>query len=290
MLDNIKPDFDTTVAFLHQHQPGGPWNLASTNPDKPGIISATFTDLDRARAWLEKHSRTNLYFASNAAPSPSGAGGRVKRTDVPIIAYIHADLDVDKQDNDLTLNQRKVAKVEELNALPPTIVIDSGGGLAALWQLDEPVEATPENIEWVESANRWMVDRFGADKQTTDLGRLLRLPGTINFPSEKKRERGRVVAPTKLLQSTGLLHGRDAFGQVECGANSNNVSDEECDPRLIEYVDSFDDLGRYGLPGDLLSLIENGHEHGQDRSARMFHAACGMIRCGMPVGPSRGCS
>jgi hypothetical protein len=282
-------DLDSTMAFLQQR--GAPWNLTSIDPDKVGVVvSATFTDPAEARAWLQRRIKTNLYFASSPAPSPSGKGGRVARADIPLILGPHADLDVDKEDNDLSLDERKARKVEELNTseCPPTFIIDTGGGLAGLWQLAEPLEATPENIEWVEAANRWMVERFGADKITTDLGRLLRLPGTVNYPSEGKRARGREVAPTKLLESTGLLHHEFTFGQVARGANSKNVTDAECDPRLIVEVNSFEDLRQYGLPADLRALIINGHEAGEDRSDKLFHAACWMIRCGVPTGAVAG--
>ncbi|MBL8578360.1 MAG: AAA family ATPase [Mesorhizobium sp.] len=288
MSTDIKHDLDSTIAFLEQFQTGGPWNVTSIHPDVPGkVISATFSDPVKARAWLERHADTNLYFASASAPKPSGKGGRVTKPDIPFIEYIHGDLDVDKDDNALTLDQRKARKRAELDAseVPPTFTIDSGGGLAVLMRLDEPLEATPENIERVEAMNRWMVERFGADKQTTDVGRLLRLPGTVNYPSQKKRDRGRVVAPTKLLDSSGQLHDVTAFGQVARGATSNSMTDAECSAVEIVAVESLED---YGLPDDLRTLIVNGHEAGEDRSARMFHAACEMVRSGMPVGAVAG--
>jgi hypothetical protein len=280
-------DFDATLAFLQQR--GAPWNLTSIHPTIDGMVkSATFTDPDKARAWLERYAETNLYFASSPADKVTGKGGRLTRDDLTLIIGPHADLDVDKEENDLTLDERKARKLKELNDSefppPPTFVIDSGGGLWAQWMLDKPLEANPENIEWVESVNRWMVTRFGADTQTTDAGRLLRLPGTTNYPNEGKLARGRVVAPAKLMQSSGLLHDEWGFGRAAKGASSRSVADKECDPRLIVPVETLDDLKPYGLPEALIALIIEGHADGEDRSAKMFGACCWMTKCGVPVG------
>ena len=140
----------------------------------------------------------------------------MNKPDIAGIENLHVDIDVDKQDNDLSLDQRKTVARERLEQAehPPTFIIDTGGGLQAVWKLAEPVPAAPENIAWAEGANRWLVEAFGGDHLTTDISRLLRLPGTINHPDERKRSRGRVTAPTRLLSATGELHGREAFGQV----------------------------------------------------------------------------
>src|SRR5690606_25406401 len=104
---------------------------------------------------------------------PTGSGGRVNKQDIDLIEFVHVDIDVDKD------GRSKETVAADLDA---SLVIDTGGGLAALWRLDEPLPVTPDNIEWVEAANRWLVEEHRGDRNTTDVSRLLRLPGTINFP------------------------------------------------------------------------------------------------------------
>src|SRR5690606_10536691 len=75
----------------------------------------------------------------------------------------------------------------------PTLIIDSGGGMQALWALQD--EASQEQIERV---NRAIAQRFGGGN-CWNVDRLMRLPGTINYPGAKKRQLGRVRALATLV-------------------------------------------------------------------------------------------
>lgn len=290
-----QPDVDQAVEFLTAFRSNGPLNLCAIVPDSGAVQSATFTNPEEARPWLEKHAgRANLYYTINPAPQPTGSGGRVNKQDIPLIENLHVDVDTDKQDNDLSLDKRKAVARERLERSrhPPTFIIDSGGGLQAIWRLAEPAPSTPDNIEQAEAANRWLVEQFGGDPNTTDISRLLRLPGTVNHPDQRKRARGRVTAPTRLLVATGELHGREAFGQVERAPHAS-VSDKEaieCLP-LIEDVTDIDALvAEYGLDERTRTIILEGRVPGQvkesddSRDKWMFEGACRMVRAGVPVG------
>lgn len=176
----MKIDLEASIEFLQALRPDGPWNLAAIVPDGT-IKSATFTTPEKARAWIVKHAdKAGIYFTVNPASEPTGSGGRVNKQDIDRIEYVHVDIDVDKD------GRPKEAVAGQLDA---SLVIDSGGGLAALWRLDAPLPVTPENVEWVEAANRWLVEEHGGDRNTTDVSRLLRLPGTVNYPDARKKAR-----------------------------------------------------------------------------------------------------
>lgn len=292
MTEPIKSD--AAVSFLEALRPNGPWNLTAIIPDGP-VASATFTDPQRARAWIgARRDRANLYYVTNPAPEPSGSGGRVNKSDIPVIENLHVDVDCDKQDNGLSLDQRKAVARERLEQAehPPTFIVDTGGGLQAIWKLAEPMPATPENIAWAEGANRWLVEAYGGDHLATDISRLLRLAGTTNCPDKRKRSRGRVTAPTRLLSATGELHGREAFGQV-ARAPKASVTDAEaiaCRP-LIEEVTDIDALvARYGLSERVRAIIVDGRAPGEtkpgddSRDKWLFDGCCQMVRAGVPVG------
>lgn len=294
MLDqpSPKPNPDAAISFLQSLRPGGPWNLTAIVPDGP-ITSATFTDPAAACAWIEKHAgRANLHFVPNPAPKPSGKGGRVRKDDVPVIEYLHGDFDVDKvaegQDLDgLSLPQRKAAVEDDMtySGLTPTMLVDSGGGLQGLWRLPEPLPATPENMEWAEGANRWLAGQFaGGEAECANIDHLLRLPGTLNFPNEKKRKRGRIVVATRLVSSTGELHDHSVFGQV---ATPSKLA-ADIDLGVPELVADLDALAtEYGLPERLVAIIRDGRlpepKQGDDsRSAWLFDCTCGLARHGVP--------
>ena len=269
-------DLDTTTKFLQTLRPGGPWNLTSITPDGP-IASATLRDAEQARAWLSKHARTNLYFAANPCSKPTGRGGRGNKAGLDEIQYVHVDIDVDKLTDTQSLDDRKVAALERLEAADsaPTLVSDSGGGLQALWRLEAPLPPTPENIDQVEGMNRWAVEQYGGDPGTTDVSRLLRLPGTTNFPDARKRARGRVVAPTKLLRSTREAFDLWHFGHVPAPPKAA-VDVEFGAPEEV-------DLDALGLDDRLMTILRDGRldtpKEGDDsRSAWLFDATCQLLR------------
>ena len=274
-------DLDTSIEFLRSLRPNGPVNLTAIVPGGQ-IHSAAFSDPESARTWIERHAdKAGIYFSVNPAAKPTGSGGRVTKQDIDRIEYVHVDIDVDKD------GRSKDAVAAKLDA---SIVIDSGGGLAALWRLDEPLPVTQDNIEWAEGANRWLVDEHGGDRNSTDVSRLLRLPGTINFPDDRKKARGRTVVPAQLLSQTGEVHPRSKFGQA-ARQTTSSTADNNIDTSLIQEVDDLDALvEKYGLGERTRSIILDGRAPGEEkldddsRDKWMFDGCCQMARAGVPVG------
>ena len=120
MLDKARqPDIDAAIAFLKALRPRGPWNLTALIPDGP-VRSGSFTDLKKARAWIEKHAASaNIHYTPNPASTPSGRDGRVRKLDIEAIEFLHGDYDLDKlpADHDLadlSIGERKEAVVKDL--------------------------------------------------------------------------------------------------------------------------------------------------------------------------------
>jgi hypothetical protein len=70
-------------------------------------------------------------------------------------------------------------------------IIDTGGGYQVIWRLKDKLPAS-SNQTRLENQNRGLAARFEADKVVTDMPRLLRLPGSVNWPDADKQKRGRV--------------------------------------------------------------------------------------------------
>ncbi len=80
----------------------------------------------------------------------------------------------------------------------PTVVIDSGNGIQAFWFFD-PMLATSENVAAVEGLNRTIIRRHCGDPSRVNVDSLMRLPGTVNGPSARKREHGCVPCMARVL-------------------------------------------------------------------------------------------
>jgi hypothetical protein len=91
-------------------------------------------------------------------------------------------------------------KLSELGR-PPSIRVSTGGGEHVYWLLDEPAPLrTPEQRAALSATLRGLADYLGGDFRATDAARILRIPGTINYPDGKKRAKGRVVAGAMLFR------------------------------------------------------------------------------------------
>ncbi|MCR9093365.1 MAG: hypothetical protein NXI30_04040 [bacterium] len=85
--------------------------------------------------------------------------------------------------------------------LVPSMEIYSGGGLHLYWLLQEPIDLTdPANVRTFEHTLKGIADVLRADRAATDASRTMRLAGTINWPNEKKRAKGRVPYETWMAE------------------------------------------------------------------------------------------
>ena len=92
---------------------------------------------------------------------------------------------------------------------PPTVIIDSGNGIAPLWQLEAVLPNVEEHQGAIEALGRRIEKALGGIENTSNIDRLLRLPGPINLPDAKKLGKGR--GPT-LSYETAVAKGDLRFG------------------------------------------------------------------------------
>ena len=148
----------------------------------------------------EQRSGANLYYHVNVLNRSPRHGGKASKTEVHSVRGAHVEIDL--KDSAPGLNWRDDNEVagatamvlEQLKDFPiaPTFVVLSGGGVQAGWRFDVPVELNGgQTTTRIETLNLSLALHFGGDKGVRDVSRILRVPGTINFPNEKKRKLGR---------------------------------------------------------------------------------------------------
>jgi hypothetical protein len=108
--------------------------------------------------------------------------------------------------------ERKLAEFP----LNPSMRVWSGGGLHIYWVLVESIELIDvPMIERVERILKGLADALGGDRAATDASRILRVPGTINYPDAKKRAARRTEAPCELIEKTDAEYQLDDFDAFE---------------------------------------------------------------------------
>ena len=196
--------------------------LVAIAPDGPATTT-TFTvgELDQADAWID-HAQTakrNVYFQVNE--TPVGCAAKPKKGMMIASLCRHADVDpVDDrypyaEERDRLHRLAKFLCADPV--MPPTVILDSGNGIQPLWVVvREPL--TPEIIKRVECENREIEVAVGAAR-THNIDRLLRLPGTLNYPNTKKLKLGRGVTYARVLHSASV-----SYSTVEAARLSKHLA------------------------------------------------------------------
>lgn len=105
--------------------------------------------------------------------------------------------------------------MEALSFLPfqPSIIINSGGGLHVYWALEAPVdisEGQPAR-DAVAAALKALVGVLAGDMKSTDLARVMRLPGTLNTKEELLARYGGKPSLCAVIEDTGRVHDLEAL-------------------------------------------------------------------------------
>ena len=182
------------LAALGQHL-----HLCSIVPDGNCTGRWFGADVPAATEWATAESLAgrNVYWTTNQVAE--GCNKKPSKADIVAARFAHVDIDPPKDGGPIN----KLQTQAELVALPfpPTLIIDSGGGLQAFWRLSGPA-----SLAEVESVNQSLAKRLGGD-HCHNFDRLMRLPGTVNYPNAKKRAAGRTPVLAKVIyDSKNLLH------------------------------------------------------------------------------------
>jgi P4 family phage/plasmid primase-like protien len=120
-----------------------------------------------------------------------------------------------------------------------------------------------------------------------NVDRVMRLPGTVNWPNEKKRRAGRVPRLSRVVEAHwDRRYGLEDFPAPKAGGGAApaNAGPVRRAPAAADV-----DLGALDLPDRVKALIVNGEDPDDpgrwaDRSDLVFHVLCEMVRADVPEG------
>lgn len=277
----IEADVDESMFFLTQLTPL-PWALVAITEledESKRVIGGRFDTYDDARAWISLYTdrRWNLYFTSNVPTASCPLRTTPRKDEIETLMGLHVDLDLPKPPHphaspspeNLERLLRRLESVEP----PPTAVVFSGGGYQALWRFPEG-EALESRLhaDRVEATNQTLERAFAAD-HCHNVNRLLRLPGTVNYPDARKRARGRVPTRAYLVSldpENRWSYARDPIPTATL-EESPGADLEDPAPSVAALVD---------LPTRLQRLIRSGDaaDWNGDRSRLVWYVVTNLIR------------
>jgi hypothetical protein len=189
-------------------------HLVAIIPDGPATGQWFGTDSLAAAKWAlnQNHKGAGVYFSVNLVRA--NLDKKPRKQDMRAARFVHVDIDP-------PFVQEEVRKRLLQASPPPSFIINSGNGFQAFWRLSRPTLA----VGAVEGLNRSVAEEFGGD-QCHNIDRLMRLPGTVNYPNKKKIGLGRVPTFASLEtedrgESIVFAELRDALGHPDHRASSN---------------------------------------------------------------------
>ncbi len=188
---------DAALQFLQRFAPSRPWLLTAIDPAKkkpPMSQSFGSCNVREAAAWIEAwQGKRNLYFSANRPRA--NVHKKASKADICEMQTLHVDVDP-REGCDLAQEQERILSMLRAYDPAPTTIVFSGGGYQAFWLLREPVPV--DDPARLEAYNKQLEATFAAD-HCHDISRIMRLPGTINIPDEKKLAKGRERALARVV-------------------------------------------------------------------------------------------
>lgn len=146
----------------------------------------TFDPGDQAAVdWVARNDAEGRASYYSLSIVRDGLNKKATKADIVAARGLFVDIDPPKDGSAFD----KVGALDRLRELPlpPSFVVDSGGGLQPVWLLDKP----EPDLALVEGINRQLAAVTDGD-HCFNIDRLLRIPGSLNTPDAKKAAAGRV--------------------------------------------------------------------------------------------------
>lgn len=295
----LNHDTRAAIEFLKRWDPDGFWVLTGIVPDGK-IETATFKPeqwVDAAQWIEERQGLQNLYFHVN--PVRRKLDNKASKEDVAALAWLHVDIDP-RVGEDVDEERTRALKMLREYKLPPTIIIDSGGGLQGFWKLEPEdkliIDGNVARAQELEAYNVQLEKVFQAD-HCHNIDRIMRLVGTVNIPNAKKRKKGRKPTLAQLVEwhddrvyplgeftpAVRVQHGNGglAGGQPKVRI-TGNVPDIGTDDLLAWAAEN-----NKAIKDVTLALIATGADpvdptKYQSRSEVLFRVCCDLVRAGVP--------
>jgi P4 family phage/plasmid primase-like protien len=182
-----------------------------TNQSGDGPARPLFTrDMEMIAAHCSRWDGESrgMFFGVCTRMTGSHTGRRVDLAECP---SLWADIDTAK----LGLDKDRVVAALRPLPFPPSVIIDSGGGLHAYWLLNEAIDVTADGPDAesteaaITSALKQLAGICAGDLNVCDLARVMRLPGTMNTKPEVMAANGGAPAGCGVIEATWARHEFD---------------------------------------------------------------------------------
>jgi hypothetical protein len=248
------PDVDPIGDFLRKV--GGTVTLTAIVPDGKITTKAFKGAGNIVTDWVTEHNKAaGIYWQPN--PSRELKDKKSKKEHIAEVWFLHVDVDC-RVGEDQAEGIARILKLGKEYPVPPTITTVSGGGVQFLWRLREPFKITDAaSIDKIEGYNKQKIREFGGDTGTGNIDRILRLPGTMNWPNSSKVAKGRKPAPAYNVEFNDHAYGLDSFATIVVEAPKENEFKAEPKVEAGPAFTALNDTRLASIDPIVLHLIEH---------------------------------
>ncbi|MBT9383759.1 hypothetical protein KM176_07820 [Pseudooceanicola sp. CBS1P-1] len=294
-------DPEDLLRFLVGWSEDGPWWPTAIPREGGNTETQTFTDPGALREWVARRvGRQNLYFSVNdLAPDTRK---KARKDEVTRIRGLHVDVVVAPPSGGWPKEQPTTERLAELRAyltsevarlqnrvvdgngwpaaIPrPTAIVASGGGFQCFWRFEDDEAVSTEVAEAIHAR---LIGLLDGDRAAVDVSHIMRLPGTMNLPSQKKRWRGREDAPAYLAWADWGRRFRAADFPRQKDKAAPVAGGLRVELGEVKRLDSLDDLPA-AVSARTRALIVNGADPDEpgkypSRSEALFAVLCDLVR------------
>ena len=290
----VAADIQMSVDFLDKWKAGGPWVLTRIAPDKRKIDGATFDadSYDQLHTYLRhaEANKLNVYFHVNETQGKIRE--KASKDQIKTAHWLHVDVDPEPGFDIDEERKRILALLQKPPQLPKgNLITFSGGGYQMFWKLDEPVEINGLEEKWKDFERyNLQIELLLNGDSCHNVDRIMRLPGTINWPNEKKRKKGQVPAMAVVIDEewdkTFSLREFTPAPVVDTSITSGGQMPVEVsgNVRKIKGVMPEDGELPSEVPDRIRVAIVQGHDPDQplkgdnSRSEWLFAVCCALVR------------
>lgn len=272
-------------------------HITAINPDSGHITARSFfpSQEEELKAFVSKQNKQGYNVYVNYNPPMYEMRKKCAREDIRDMRVIHVDLDPaagQSYEDLLAAFQTRYAEWLAQGNPPYTALIKSGNGVQVIWALAEPVNIGGDKdvYEDLKMYNVFVEQFFGGDS-CHNLDRVLRMPGTVNWPNAQKREAGRKPVQAEIIAFDEVRHPLSAFKKATSmgsGAKKKKSGNKSVEIKKVAIEDPQAELAKYKLDPRVVVVMEFGKdpekpkEGDNSRSAWLFDFVCNCMRAGVP--------
>jgi hypothetical protein len=271
-----EPDLDAAIDFLcHWY---GTVVLVAILPDTGRTEAHVFrkTDPDATRAWIETWQMRGYGIHHHVNRTRDNVCKKATREEMENALAAHVDVDPSKEPGaDKEAGRATILAELEAQKPPFDVIVDTGNGYAGYYRL---WHEAGQDLRGVEARNLALVEMFGGDPSAHNIDRIMRVPGTLNYPNASKRRAGWGVGVARVVRANwDSFHGLDELPvplDVPADDQVHHEHDRPSDDTVRAALDA--------IPPDKLdyhewfavSTVVHIHFGGSDEGRALWEAWC----------------